>query len=80
MEITPSFPKFLDLSNPVYRDLHGTCDTVYRELHGQGIGTTVKCTATFTLEEEEKLWATGAISILNPKALQLAVFMLGVHE
>ena len=32
VEITPSFPKFLDLSNPVYRDLHGTCDTVYREL------------------------------------------------
>ena len=54
--------------------------TVYRELHGQGVGTTVKRTATFTSEEEEKLWATGVISILTPKALQRAVFFyIGKH-
>ena len=55
VEILLSAPKFLDCSNPVYRNLHRACDTVYRELHGQGVGTTVKRTATFTPEEEEKL-------------------------
>ena len=54
-EILPSAPKFLNRSNSVYRNLHRACDTVYHELHGQGIGTNVKCTAKFTLEEEEKL-------------------------
>ena len=80
LEISPTSPKFLDRSNPVFRDLHRACDTVYRDLHSQGIGATVKRTATFSPEEEEKLWSTGVISILNPKALQRAVFFyIGKH-
>ena len=80
VEISLTTPKFLDHSNPIYCDLHRACDTVYRELHGQGIGTAVRHTATFTPEEEEKLWVSGVIFILTPKAFQRAVFFyIGKH-
>ena len=79
IEMSPSTPKFLDRSNPVYRDLHRACNTVYQELHGQGVGTNVKRTATFSPEEEEKLWTTCVISILNPKAFQRAVFSISAN-
>ena len=58
LEISPNAAKFLDTNNTAFRELQGTCDTVYRQLHSQGIGTAVKHTATFTAEEEEKLWST----------------------
>ena len=51
-DMSPSTPKFLDQSNPVYRDLDHTCDTMYQELHSQGVRTSVKSTATFLPEEE----------------------------
>ena len=53
LEITPNAAKFLDTNNTAFRELQGTCDTIYRKLHSQGVGTTVKHTATFTAEEEE---------------------------
>ena len=80
LETTPTAPKFLDRSNPPFYDLHHACDTIYRDLHSQGIGAAVKHTSTFTPENEEKLWSTGVVSILEPKALQQAVFYyVGKH-
>ena len=55
----PNAPRFLDRKDPRFRDIHGTCDTIYRKLHQQGIGAEVRHAAIITVEEEDKLWATG---------------------
>lgn len=74
LDKNPEVPKFMDQSVTVYRGLHRTCDSVYRELHKQGIGATVRHTAVFSVEEENKLWEAGVLAITSPKALQRAVF------
>lgn len=56
-------PKFPDLKNPLFCDIHHACDSVYRALHQQGIGTQVCHTAIISEAEEEKLWTTGFIGI-----------------
>ena len=74
LDINPDAVKFLDSSQCVFRDLRRTCDTVYRDLHSQGIGATVRHTATFFPEEENILWAAGVLGCATPKSLQRAVF------
>lgn len=74
LETTPGALKFFDVNNHCYRELQRTCDYVYKDLRSQGIGTNVQHTATFTQEEEEKLWDAKVIDTSNSKALQRAVF------
>ena len=76
LDTNPEAPKFMDQSVTVFRGLHRTCDSVYREFHKQGIGTTVRHTAVFSVEEENKLWEDGVLAITSPKALQRAVFFM----
>ena len=81
LETTPTAPKFLDQSNATFTNLHRACDTVYRDLHSQGIGAAVKHTSTFSLEEEEKLWSTGILSILEQySTMWVNIFALGVER
>ena len=70
----PDTPKFLDRHECGFRDLMRTCDSVYRDLHSKGIGTDVRHTLTFSVEDEEKLWVTGVLGDASPKSLQRAVF------
>ena len=57
--------KFLDLKESRFHDVHGACDFVYQELHQQGIGTSVRHASVITAEEEEQLWSSGVIGIVN---------------
>ena len=66
--------KFLDRTNPVFRPIHGACDSVYHSLHCAGIGTSVCHTAIISEEEEAKLWEKGILGVDNSKSLQRAVF------
>ena len=70
----PEAPRFLDRKDICFRDIHGTCETIYRQLHQDGVGTAVWHAAVITSEEEDKLSASGAISITSPKTIQCTVF------
>ena len=74
LENNPLAPKFLDTKNPVFRDIHRSCDSVYRSLHQQGVGARVRHAAVISEAEEQKLWSTGVIGITTPLSLQRAVF------
>ena len=58
----------------MYHELHHTCDAVYRKLHQDGVGTEVRHTEVFTVEEEQKLWGSGTVGCDSQKSLQHAVF------
>jgi hypothetical protein len=80
LEKTPDFPKFMDKTNPVYRELHRCCDVVYRQLHADGVGVSVRHADVFTIEEEDNLWSLGVLSVGHPRSLQRAVFYyVGKH-
>ena len=74
LEKNPGSPKFLNKSDPTFRDINRTCDSVYRDLHSKGIGTEVKHASLITPEEEGKLWTAEVFLIKTAKALQRAVF------
>ena len=74
LEVSPNLPKFFNQSDNTFRDLRRSCDTVYRELRSQGIGTEVNRTPIFNMDEEQKLWDSGVLSVNNPVGLQRAVF------
>ena len=74
LENNPNASKFCNSHNTDFRDLTRTCDSVYRKLHSDGVGTVVKHTPTFSIEDENKLWETGSIGTSTPKLLQRAVF------
>ena len=74
LEVTPDSPRFFDQSDNTFRELRRSCDTVYRELRSQGIGTEVNHTPIINMNEEQKLWDTGVLSVNSPVGLQRAVF------
>ena len=65
-------PDAVSGSDPVFSGLRAQeilC--LARELRSEGIGTTVKHTDMFTLEEENSLWETGILNVNMPKGLLL---------
>lgn len=78
LEANPNASKFCNAHNTDFRDLTWTCDSVYRRLHSEGIGTVIRHTPTFSVEDEQKLCDTGSLGIATPKALQkAALFYIG---
>ena len=74
LDINPDAVKFVNPSQCVFHELRQVCDTVYHDLHSQGIGATVRHTATFSPEEENILWSSGVLGCVTPKSLQQAGF------
>ena len=72
--IDPACPNFLDRSDTRFRDFHGSCEVIFRRLHQSGVGTVVRHTPVFSIDEEGVLWSSGVLSVDNPKGLQRAVF------
>ena len=73
--ISPYSLKIQD-SEGDFKPLHVLLENLYRELHEQGIGAVKAQARVITLEEEAKLWATGAIGVETPSSLVNAVFYL----
>ena len=63
-----------DHEHPEFKFLINTCDNYFRELRSEGVGAESQATEVLTREDEEKLWATGVLSVDTPKGLLNAVF------
>ena len=62
--------------NGVFEPLHILLENLYKELHSNGIGTVTSQAAVISIEEEAKLWDSGALGSDNPESLLNAVFYL----
>ena len=56
--------------------MRGTRDVVARKLCEDGVGASVRHTATISPEEEAQLWSEGVLGLLTPGALLNATFYL----
>lgn len=61
-------------SNPAFKPLRNTCDSIFKRLHSKGIGAEIKAVPVFTAENEARLWDTKVLSMDTPKGLLRAVF------
>ena len=75
-KVNPATPNFLDENDDRYAGLRGTRDVVARKLREDGVGASVKHTATISQEEEAQLWSEGVLGLSSPRALLNAVFFL----
>ena len=74
--MNPATPNFLDENNDRFAGLRGTRDVVVRKLCEDGVGTSVKHTATISQEEEAQLWSKGVLGLSSPNVLLNVVFFL----
>ena len=64
----------LDKTNPCFRDLLKTLDSVSSDLHRQGVGATKHSAPIISQEHEELFWKKGLLGLSSPKVLQRTVF------
>ena len=70
----------LDKSDPPFRDLLKTLDSVSSELHRQGIGATKQSAKVIDPVHEDIFWQKSLLGYSTPKALQRSVFCyVGLH-
>ena len=70
----------LDKSDPRFRDLLKTLDSVSSELHRQGIGATKQSAKVIDPVHEDIFWQKSLLGYSTPKALQRSVFFYaGLH-
>ena len=55
--------------NGVFEPLHILLENLYKELHSNGIGTVTSQAAVISIEEEAKLWDSGALGSDNPESV-----------
>ena len=75
-KVNPATPNFLDENDDRFAGLRGTRDVVARKLREDGVGASVKHTATISQEEEAQLWSEGVLGLSSPRALLNAIFFL----
>ena len=73
MLVNPAMPNFLDEKDDRFAGLRGTRDVVARKLHENGVGASVKHTATTSQEKEAQLWSEGVLDLSSSSALLNAV-------
>ena len=64
----------LDKTNPCFRDLLKTLDSVSSDLHRQGVRATKHSAPIISQEHEELFWKKGLLGLSSPKVLQCTVF------
>ena len=74
-KVNPATPNFLDENDDRFAGLRGTRDVVARKLREDGVGASVKHTATIS-QEEAQLWSEGVLGLSSPRALLNAIFFL----
>jgi len=62
---------FQDVS---FKLLKNVCDSVFKKLYSKGIGVETKATLVILMNEEDKLWTSGMLSMDSPIGLLRAVF------
>ena len=63
-----------------FRDLQLTLDSMSSELHKKGIGAARNSASVITEEDENTLWAKGALGTSSPQILQHTIFFyIGLH-
>ena len=70
----PAYPYFLDRENPALSAFSLTLGNLYKNLRSIGVGADAKHTEGITNEEEDLLWASGALNVSTPMGLLRAVF------
>ena len=75
-KVNPATPNFLDEKDDRFAGLRGTRDVVARKLREDGVGASVKHTATISHEEEDQLWRDGVLGLRTPAAVLNTVFFL----
>ncbi len=63
-----------DKSNPAFRELQLTLDTVTSNLHREGLGVSKNSATVISSEHEDLFWDKDIFGFKSPKALQRAVF------
>lgn len=61
-------PKFLDVSNHKFKELHAALDNLGCQLRSEGVGAEVKHASVISTEEVEALWGQGILGCDNPKS------------
>jgi len=70
----------LDKTDPAFRQLQLTLDTVTSTLHRDGIGTMKNSAAVISVEHDERFWEKGLLGIGDSSTLQKTVFFyVGLH-
>ena len=67
-------PNIFDKSDPAFKELHSTMDSLYRKLRAAGIGAEKHSAKPFTKQDENKLWEQGIMGTCSPTSLLRAVF------
>lgn len=75
--LNPLCPNFLHTENTQFSQLHESLEKTFHEREGVGDN---KTPTPFTVEEEDRLWSSGALSTDNPKALIRAVYFLNTKN
>lgn len=73
-KLNPATPNFLDDKDDRFAGLRGTRDVVAWKLREDGVGASVKHTATISVDEEAQIWSQGVMEVHTPKALINAAF------
>ncbi len=63
-----------DKTNPAFRELQLTLDTLTSNLHREGLGVTKNSAIVISSEHEDLFWEKDVLGFKSPKALQRAVF------
>jgi len=61
-------------TDPRFKALRNTCDSVFIQLYRKGIGTETKATPVLKSNIEAELWKSGTLNMDTPKGLLRAVF------
>ena len=70
----------MDKTDPRFKELHNTMDSVFSQLHSEGVGASKKSAAVVSANDEQLLWDNNLIGMDSPRSLLNAVFFyVGLH-
>ena len=78
--ITPGFPNILNATNLHYKPLHDSLESTFRKRKEIDALSENKPAEPLSVEEEERLWSSGALSTDTPKGLLRAVYFLNAKH
>ena len=74
--LNPACPNFLHTANSLFKPLHDSLHNTFREFEENNTVPEPKSAKSFSGEEENRLWTSGALSTDTPMGLLRAVFFL----
>ena len=68
------YPNFLDKNDATFATFQTALDNVFKNLRVGGVGSKARHTESISIEDENRLWDSGAINTRTPLGLLRAVF------